>query len=163
MTRHHSLMSLEVALSHYPMPFGIGYRGKSREVPCRCVHFRAISNWSIFRTCRRHAVRPPSLRSRRRSPSPHWGERRRRRRVVHPFGESERARSKTHCNQCYNVAMMLCHRNFARIVVRRRGRHPNGPRPASRGARSRGPFRPRDSTRPRPLRAAGRPKIVSIR
>lgn len=83
-------------------------------------------------------MRPPSLRSRRRSPSPHWGERRRRRRAVYPFGESERAYSESHRYQRYNVAMMLCHRNFARIVVRRRGRYPNGPRPALHGARSRG-------------------------
>ena len=159
MRRHHSLTICESALSHYPLPFGIGYCGKSREVPCSRVHFREISSWSIFRTCRRHALRPPSLRSRRRSPSPLRGERRRRRRVVHPFGESERARTKEHRNQRYNVATILCHPNFVRIAVRRRGRHPNGPRPPFAGlgragssaraiAPDRGHFRPPAAPKP---------------
>lgn len=47
---------------------------------------------------------------------------------------------------------------LAIVVVRRRGRHPNGPRPALAGLGRARPVGPRDSTRPRPLQAAGRPR-----
>ena len=132
-------------------------RGKSREDPCISVK----SRFGLYlRDAHGHAVRPPSLRSRRRSPSPHWGERRRRRRVVHPFGESERTRSETPSIQCYLSAVISRHRAWKSCRCPAEGASPGWAETRTCGARSRGLFGPRDSTRPRPLQAAGRPKAL---